>query len=94
MFEFKTQVSKGPGGGVTAFLWNKAHKFKRSFEGTGKLGGQLKMRTTGPRKPLRSFDGPNMAKEAVKDKSAEAFHVGAETNVMPAILKHISKALG
>ena len=94
MFEFRTQVSKGPGGGVTAYLWNKAHKFKRSFEGSGKLAGQLKMRTTGPREPLRSFDGPNMAEEAAKDKSAEAFFATAETAVPAPVLKHLTKGLG
>lgn len=93
MFEFRTVVQKGAGGGVTAFLWGKAHRFKRSFEGGGSIAGQLKMRTTGPRTPLRSFDGPNLAREAVKDQSAEAFHVGAETFVAPAILKHIAKAI-
>jgi len=93
MFEFKTTVTKGPGGGVTAFMWNKAHKFQRSFQGSGKLAGQLTMRTVGPRLPLRSFDGPNMAKEAVKDESAAAFFATAETAVPEAVLKHLAKSL-
>ena len=78
---------------MTAYLWNKAHKFKHSFEGSGSIAGQLKMRTTGPRTPLRSFDGPNLAKEAVKDKSRETFFETAETAVPAAVLKHIAKAL-
>ncbi len=93
MYEFKTQVTKGPGGGVTAWMWGNPHKFKRSFEGSGKIAGRLVMRTTGPRTPLRSFDGPNLAKEAIKDKSAEAFFATAETEVPAAVLKHLGKAL-
>lgn len=96
MVEFKTQVTKGPGGGVTAWMWNVAHKFKRSFEGSGKLSGQLKMRTFAGfkmRLPMRSFDGPNMAKEAVKDESAKAFYATAETAVPAAVMKHLAKAL-
>lgn len=93
MFEFKTQVTTGPGGGVTALMWKKAHKFKRSFEGSGSIAGQLKMRTTGPRLPLRSFDGPNMAKEAVKDESAKAFFATAQTAVPAAVTNELSRAL-
>ena len=51
------------------------------------------MLTTGPRFPLRSFDGPNMAKEVAKDKSAEAFYATAEIEVPAAVLKHLAKAL-
>jgi hypothetical protein len=93
VFEFKSAVTKGPGGGVTVWMWNAAHKFKRSFEGSGKIAGQLKMRTLGPRLPTRSFDGPNMAKEAVKDKSAEAFFATAETEVPAAVVKQMAKSL-
>jgi len=92
-FEFKSAVKRGPGGGVTIWLWNIAHRFKRSFEGSGRISGQLKMRTENPRLPLRSFDGPNMAKEAVKDESAKAFYETAETAVPAAVMKHLAKAL-
>lgn len=91
--EFRTSVTTGPSGGVTVWMWGKAHKFKRSFQGSGKIAGQLKMRMIGPRLPLRSFDGPNMAKEAVKDKSAETFFATAETEVPAAVLKHLAKSL-
>ena len=30
--EFKTRVTTGPGGGVTAIMWGNAHKFARSFQ--------------------------------------------------------------
>jgi hypothetical protein len=93
MFEYKTLVQTGPGGGVTAWLWGVAHKFRRSFQGAGKIAGQLKMRTKGPHLPLRGFDGPNLAKEAVKGKSAEAFFASAETEVPTAVLKRIAKVL-
>jgi hypothetical protein len=56
--------------------------------------GQLKMRTENPRLPLRSFDGPDMAKEAVKDESERALFATAETAVPPAVEKHPGKALG
>ncbi len=60
---------------------------------SGSIAGMLKMRTEGPRTPLRSFDGPNMAKEAVKDDSAKAFYETAETAVPAAVAKHLAKAL-
>src|SRR3984957_13148723 len=69
--EFRTRGSTGPGGGVTIWMWGVAHKFKRSFQ--QKLKGGLRMRLDAARLPVRGFDGPNLAKEAVKDKAAEAF---------------------
>ena len=96
MFEFKTVVQKGPGGGVTAWLWGEPHRFKRSFEGSGTIAGQLLMRKLGgpkDRLPTRSFDGPNLAKEAVKGEAAETFFRTANTEVAPAVLKNIAKML-
>jgi hypothetical protein len=95
-YEFKTQVQKGPGGGVTVWMWNVAHKFKRSFEGSGTIAGQLLMRKLGGPKhrlPTRSFDGPNLAKEAVKGDSERAFYETAEAAVPDAVAKHIRKML-
>ncbi|HXT06984.1 MAG TPA: hypothetical protein VN715_08630 [Roseiarcus sp.] len=95
-FEFKAEVKKGAGGGVTVWFWGEAHKFKRSFEGSGKIAGQLLMRKLGgpkDRLPTRSFDGPNLAKEAVKAEAAETFFRAAETEVAPAVLKQIAKEL-
>jgi len=88
--EFKWKVTTGKGGGVTIWMWGKEHKFKRSFQ---LLGTGLRMRTTGPRFPIRGFDGPNLAKEAVKDEAAHAFFKGAGEFVGPAIEKHLAKAL-
>jgi hypothetical protein len=93
IFEYKTKVKKGPGGGVTAWLWGAAHVFKRSFAGSGELAGKLKMRTEKGRLPLRSFKGANLAKEAVKDASAEAFFSTVETAIAPAMFKHLMKLL-
>ena len=93
MVEFRTVVTEGPSGGVTAYLWNEAHKFKRSFEGSGKIAGRLEMRVEKERHPVRAFDGPNMAKEAVKDKSAEAFFSTAEAAVPAAVAKHLAKSV-
>lgn len=89
--EFKTQVETGPGGGVTVYMWNKAHKFKRSFQQKNK--GGLRMRIGGPRMPIRSFDGPNLAKEALKDQVAATFLEQAAVLVPPMIEKRIARAL-
>ncbi len=89
--EFKTRVTRGPGGGVTAIMWGNAHKFARSFEQAQRGGlragldpeeAQLRLSRMSidqakwaadirrGRLPIRSFDGPNLAKEAVKDQAA------------------------
>lgn len=91
--EFRKSVKTGPGGGVTVWLWNVAHKFKRSFRGAGKIAGLLKMRTTGPRVPMRGFDGPNLAKEAVKGGVASTFLAQSAALVPPVIEKRLSRAL-
>ncbi len=90
--EFKTRVKKEPGGGVTIIMWNSAHKFKRSFQQKFKLG--LRARLGAARDKIRSFDGPNLAKEAVKDESKAAFFDTVETAIVPAVEKEIMKALG
>jgi hypothetical protein len=89
--EFKTSVTTGPGGGVTVYMWNVAHKFKRSFRQKDK--GGLRMRLGGPRLPIRSFDGPNLAKEAVKDQVAETFLSKSAEIVPPIIDKRLARAL-
>ena len=88
--EFKWNVTKGPGGGVTIWMWGREHKFPRSFQlsGTG-----LRMRLGKERFPIRSFDGPNLAKEAVKDEAADAFYSGVAEFVGPMIEKHLMKML-
>lgn len=91
--EFKVSVQPGRGGGVTIWLWAIAHKIKRSFRGTGKIAGQLKMRRIGPRLPTRSFDGPDLAKEAIKDRVAETFLSQSALLVPPVIDKRIQRAL-
>jgi hypothetical protein len=92
--EFKFNVKLGKGGGVTVFVWNVAHKFKRSFQGLGKIAGALRMRKEQPRKPTRGFDGPNLAKEAVKGDVALTFTVGAETIVPVIIEKRLARVFG
>ena len=49
--EFRTRVTKGPGGGVTISMWGVAHKFKRSFRQKYKLG--LRAAWRGPRQDTR-----------------------------------------
>jgi hypothetical protein len=89
--EFRTRVTTGPGGGVTIWMWGVAHKFKRSFQ--QKLKGGLRMRLDASRLPVRGFDGPNLAKEAVKDKAAEAFFRTTAAVVAPIVEKHLARAL-
>ncbi len=85
--EFKTIIEEGAGGGVTIVLWKKAHKFKRSFQ--QKFKGGLRARLGGPRFPTRAFDGPNLAKEAIKDDSAKTFIEAAEVMIAPLILTRL-----
>ena len=89
--EFRTRVTKGKGGGVTIWMWGVAHKFKRSFQ--QKLKGGLRMRLDASRLPVRGFDGPNLAKEAVKDQTAEAFFRTTAAVVAPIVEKHLMRVL-
>jgi hypothetical protein len=89
--EFRTRVTTGPGGGVTIWMWGVAHKFKRSFQ--QKLKGGLCMRLDAARLPVRGFDGPNLAKEAVKDQTAQAFFRTTAAVVAPIVEKHLMRAL-
>ena len=89
--EFKTSVKTGPGGGVTVWMWNVAHKFKRSFQ--QKFRGGLRMRLGGSRLPVRAFDGPNLAKEAVKGDVAATFLAQSAALVPPMIEKRLARAL-
>jgi len=89
--EFRTRVTMGKGGGVTIWMWGVAHKFKRSFQ--QKLKGGLRMRLDAARLPIRGFDGPNLAKEAVKDQTAKAFFETTVAVVPPIVEKHMQRAL-
>jgi len=89
--EFRTRVTTGPGGGVTIFMWGVAHKFKRSFQQKFKLG--LRARLGAARDKIRGFDGPNLAKEAVKDETAKAFFETTAAVVAPIVEKHMQRAL-
>jgi hypothetical protein len=89
--EFRVRVKRGAGGGVTVWMWGVAHSFPRSFQQAYKEG--LRMRLGGARLPIRGFDGPNLAKEAVKDKVAETFMREAESQVLPMIEKRIARVI-
>lgn len=92
--EFVTRVKKGPGGGVTIRMWGVDHRFKRSFQIAGASGtAGLRMRRGGPRIPIRGFDGPNLAKEAVKGEVAQTFLREAGVLVMPIIEKQLAKMI-
>jgi hypothetical protein len=89
--EFRTRITTGAGGGVTIWMWGVAHKFKRSFQQKYKLG--LRARLGAARDQIRGFDGPNLAKEAVKDQTAEAFFRTTAAMVAPIVEKHLARAL-
>jgi hypothetical protein len=89
--EFRTQAKRGPGGGVTITMWGKPHKFQRSFKSS--VLGILRARLGPSRMPIRGFDGPNLAKEAVKDEVAQTFLNLADLLVAPAIDKRLARLL-
>jgi hypothetical protein len=89
--EFRTRVTPGKGGGVTIWMWGVAHKFKRSFQ--QKLKGGLRMRLDAARLPIRGFDGPNLAKDAVKSQTEKAFFETTAAVVAPIVEKHLARAL-
>jgi hypothetical protein len=89
--EFRTRVTTGPGGGVTIWMWGRAIKFKRSFQQKFKLGPRARLGAE--RDKIRGFDGPNLAKEAVKDQTAEAFFRTADAVVVPIVEKALMRAL-
>jgi hypothetical protein len=93
--EFRFKATTGPGGGVTIDLWGTPHRLARSFVIKGRpVGpGALRARIGAPRKPIRGFDGPNIAKELIKDRSAAAF-AAAAPEVQAAILRNIAGLLG
>jgi hypothetical protein len=87
--EFRGRVATGKGGGVTVWLWNAAHKFKRSFKQA--IKGGLRMRLDAARLPIRGFDGPNIAKEALKGDVATTFLVSAAAIVPETISKRLAR---
>ena len=90
--EFRTRITTGPGGGVSIIMWGVVHKFKRSFQQKYRLG--LRARLGAARDKIRGFDGPNLAKEAVKDQTAEAFFRTTGAVVAPIVEKQMMRALG
>jgi hypothetical protein len=51
------------------------------------------MRLDAARLPIRGFDGPNLAKEAIKDETAKAFFEATAAVVAPIVEKQIIRAL-
>ena len=77
-------------GPVVASPWGVVHTFKRSF--ANRLG--YRARTTSKRFPIRRLYGPSVAKEIVKDQSAEAFEAGVRADVLAAIEKRLARLFG
>jgi hypothetical protein len=89
--EFRYTARRGPGGGVSALMWGKTRKFQRSFVTAGK--GLLLARRGAARLPIRGFDGPNLAEEAVRGKVAETFLRLAPLIVSPIIAKRLARLI-
>ena len=69
--EFRTRVTTGQGGGVTAIMWGICPSL-RALVSTGGPG-RLARSTWLVALPDPMFRGPNLAKEAVKAEAAKAF---------------------
>jgi hypothetical protein len=92
--EFKVKVTRGPGGGVSMLIWGSWHKFRRSFQIAGATGfAGLRARLGPAREKLRSFDGPNLAKEATKGEVATVFFESVAAFVPAAVAKQIARIL-
>ena len=72
-------------------MWGNAHKFARSFRQAER--GGLRARLGSSRFPIRSFDGSNLAKEAVKDQAAAAFFDTTAMVLGPIVEKHLMRLL-
>lgn len=92
--EFRVKVVKGKGGGVSILMWGSWHKLKRSFQIAGYSGSAgLKARLGKDRKPIRGFDGPNLAKEATTGEAPGVFFESVAAFVLPAVAKQIARIL-
>ena len=77
--------------GVSAAPWNKRRVFKHSFV-IPAYGGKVFVREGKARFPLKPLFGPNIARELVKDQSAEAFKAGA-ADIADRVAHEISRVL-
>ncbi len=57
------------------------------------MRGLLRARLGDERFPIRGFDGPNLAEEAVKDEVAQTFLNMADLMVAPMIDKRLARVL-
>lgn len=69
VFGARTVGKKNPV--VVASPWNKRRQFPGTFQ--PKKGGNVFVRTSAARYPIRPVFGPNIARELTKDETAEAF---------------------
>lgn len=91
--EFQYSIRTGPGGGVTAKMWGIDRLFARSFL---KVGGAFvgpRARVDEARYPIRSFDGPNLAKEVGKGEEPRIFYASAAELVRPIVEKRLARLL-
>lgn len=84
-------VRSGIGAPVTARPWNVSHTFERSFQTSRK--GMLRARRGASRFPIRALYGPSVAKEIVKDDTAEEFSAHAGQRVERAVIKRLGRML-
>jgi len=84
---------RNTGKGIDAKTWGVDHVFKRSFGIVGRGVDGFRARTTSKRFPVRKLYGPALPKELTKGEVVKVFYVSAQTNVPPAVLKHLLKAI-
>lgn len=80
--------------GVRAHVWGKSKMYKGGFMGprpgviAPKLAGHAFVRAGKSRLPISKMFGPSIAKEIVKDESAQAFYASA-----PRIIERVGKEI-
>jgi hypothetical protein len=77
--------------GVSAAPWGRRQMFKHAFM-VPAYGNRVYVRTTDDRGPLKPLFGPNIARELVKDETADTFRKGS-AGIATRIAHEISRVL-
>ena len=82
------------GGHVLGMPWGTPHLFARSFGIQGRGVDGFRARLSSKRFPIRKLYGPSVPKEMGRGAMPALFLFSAQEFVPPAIVKHLSKAMG
>lgn len=77
--------------GVRARLYGRAQQFKSAFI-VGSMGGNVFVRTSAARFPIKKMFGPAIPKEMVKDETKRAFKE-SQPNVLAEALRQLQRAI-